>query len=128
MSGGEKRKSITGTCRFCGQTSLVEADTEAEANAIASKQCSCGEGEAYREKEACLDRIEEICRAPKEEAGVMPLTFEEARLIRQIADRVAISAIDGASIDIKGTVIRLKPGTEKKPVKFGRSWKLEIEN
>lgn len=118
----------TGTCRFCGQTSMTEAKSPAAADAEATANCSCDEGKRFREKEKCLNRISEICQAPREEAGVNPLTVDEASFIRGVADRIAMRAIDGATIDIKGTVIKLRPGDEKKPVKFSRSWRLEIEN
>lgn len=120
--------SEIGTCRFCGQTRMTEADSQAVADAEATANCSCDEGERFREKEKCLDRISAICQAPREEAGVNPLTVDEASFIRGVADRVAMRALDGVTIDIKGTVIKLRPGDEKKPVKFSRSWKLEIEN
>lgn len=119
---------LTGTCRFCGQMAATEMRTQQDADEYATANCSCEEGKVYREKEACLDRIAEICQAPRAETGVNPLSEEEARFVRSVADRVAIGAVEAADLNIRGTAIRLRPGDEKKPVKFGRIWKLELTN
>lgn len=123
-----EKDMMLGTCRFCGQRKMVQAMSEAVANEVATSECNCEEGESFRKKEACLDRIAEICKAPKNEAGVTPLSEDLAVFVRGIADRVAIKSIESATIEYMGTVIKLRPGTEEKPVKFSRSWKLEIEN
>ena len=34
-------KEMTGTCVFCGQTRLVEAETQTEADRIAAEHCTC---------------------------------------------------------------------------------------
>ena len=123
-----KERTLIGTCRFCGQQMAVEAYNEAEADAKATAECKCEEGKIFRRKEECINRIADLCQAPRTEAGVMPLPAELVAHVRTAADFVAIGALDGVSIDFKGTTIKLRPGTEEKPVKFSRSWKLEIEN
>ena len=123
-----KTNTIIGTCKFCGQQQVVEAYNQEVANERATANCKCEEGKRFRKKEECLDRIADICQAPRQEAGVMPLPQELAAHVRKSADLVALGAFGGVTIDFMDTVIKLRPGTEEKPVKFSRSWKLEIEN
>ena len=119
---------IIGTCRFCGQSKAVEAIDEAGANEIATAECNCEEGKMFRKKEECLEYIMDICQAPASDTGVKPLPSEYALFVRQAGDLVALKALQKVTIDYMDTTITLRPGTENKPVKFSRSWKLEIEN
>ena len=119
---------IIGTCRFCGQSKAVEAIDEAGANEIATAECNCEEGKMFRKKEECLEYIMDICQAPASDTGVKPLPSEYALFVRQAGDLVALKALQKVTIDYMDTTITLRPGTEAKPVKFSRSWKLEIEN
>ena len=119
---------IIGTCRFCGQSKAVEAIDEAGANEIATAECNCEEGKMFRKKEKCLEYIMDICQAPASDTGVKPLPSEYALFVRQAGDLVALKALQKVTIDYMDTTITLRPGTEDKPVKFSRSWKLEIEN
>lgn len=119
---------IIGTCRFCGQQKAVEAIYEAGANEIATAECNCEEGKMFRKKEECLEHIMDICQAPASDTGVKPLPSEYALFVRQAGDLVALKVLQKVTIDYMDTTITLRPGTEDKPVKFSRSWKLEIEN
>ena len=119
---------IIGTCRFCGQSKAVEAIDEAGANEIATAECNCEEGKMFRKKEECLEYIMDICQAPASDTGVKPLPSEYALFVRQAGDLVALKALQKVTLDYMDTTITLRPGTEDKPVKFSRSWKLEIEN
>jgi hypothetical protein len=117
---------ITGTCEFCGQQKMVQAESEAEANRITTEECGCEEGKDYRMKEACLDRIVEILKTPRPEANVMPMLPVQCDFVREAADMVAIEALDGVDISYQGTVIKLRHGTRDKPAKL--SWKQDIVN
>lgn len=120
--------ALIGTCGFCGQMTATEMTIQAAADKYATANCSCEEGKVYRDKEVCLDRIADLCQAPRTETGVNPLSKDETSFIRNVADRVATSAVEGADINIRGTVIRLRPGNDHVPVKFSRIWKLELTN
>lgn len=129
MSKGENTNAVTiGTCRFCGQQKAVEAVDEAGANEIATAECNCEEGKKFRKKEECLDYIVDLCQAPVADTGVMPLPSEYALFVRKAGDLVALRALQKVTIDYMDTTITLRPGPDEKPVKFSRSWKLEMEN
>lgn len=60
--GGSRR--MTGTCKFCGQTMMVEAGTIEQANEMATMDCKCDEGRAYR-------NIEDMKREAKANAEAL---------------------------------------------------------
>ena len=123
-----KTNTIIGTCKFCGQQQAVEAYNQEVAHERATANCKCEEGKMFRKKEECLEYIMDICQAPASDTGVKPLPSEYALFVRQAGDLVALKALQKVTIDYMDTTITLRPGTEDKPVKFSRSWKLEIEN
>ena len=72
-------------CRFCGQTAMVDATTEAEALHLATMQCDCDEAirykEMYRKAEEAVAKMEalyddesvpeEIIKLMKQNIGLM---------------------------------------------------------
>lgn len=42
---------MTGICIYCGQHMMVEAESQEQANKIASDECKCEEGREYRNME-----------------------------------------------------------------------------
>lgn len=46
-----KVKDLLGVCSGCGQTKMVKAQTQEEADRIATEECDCPEGELTRRKE-----------------------------------------------------------------------------
>ena len=61
-------EQMTGTCLFCGQTRLVEAEDQNEANRIASETCTCDNN--LKRVRQCSDNIEKICGETAKDYGM----------------------------------------------------------
>lgn len=51
-------KTLNGTCKYCGQSQMVSADTEEKANEMAEAACSCKEGQASRRIKSARDKVD----------------------------------------------------------------------
>lgn len=101
-------KRFFGTCRFCGQISAgtVEgAETEAEADEIATMDCSCNGACAYRKKKEQKDRAKLNLRQLFVEKDERWNSMENENLIRFLEsaiDHVAEHDINSISLSIPG--------------------------
>ena len=59
------RETYQGICTYCGQIQTVAAESQREADVIATKKCDCPAGEFENRKE----RLEETARLFSEEYG-----------------------------------------------------------
>ena len=50
----EELKDMTGACIYCGQTKIVKAYTQEEADREVSLECSCSGGELARRKSSSM--------------------------------------------------------------------------
>lgn len=95
-----KTKHMDGVCRFCGQVQSVQADSQEEANRIATLSCNCDEAEAYRRKEDLLELINQTCRDLPRESGFESLPERQVHAIRVIGELVADGDLAKATIDV----------------------------
>lgn len=93
-------KNYEGVCRFCGQVQSVQADSQEEANRIATLSCNCDEAEAYRRKEDLLELINQTCRDLPRESGFESLPERQVHAIRVIGELVADGDLQKATIDV----------------------------
>lgn len=78
-----KNKRISGICKFCGQSRIIqwnaeEPITQAEADEIASKECDCEEASIVRNKERKIQRAQEWARNRFEGCPGIIALFDEA--------------------------------------------------
>lgn len=55
----KEAKMINGTCKYCGQSQMVSADTEEKANELAEAACSCKEGQPSRRIKSARNKVDE---------------------------------------------------------------------
>ena len=117
---------MTGTCPFCGQTRLVEADTQQEADILAGKYCTCDN--LLKKQRILEDNIDELCGANAQTYGMDQLIEEAIDVLkaagtlclRECADSIAMRTA-GTSISIR----RSKEGVKVERKKVS-SVKLEV--
>lgn len=56
----EEKETRTGVCLYCGQTRIVEADTQEEADIIATRECKACDN-ALKQTARLHDNIEILC-------------------------------------------------------------------
>lgn len=93
-------KNYEGVCRFCGQVQTVQADSQEEADRIATLSCNCDKAEAYRRKEDLLELINQTCGDLPRESGFESLPERQVHAIRVIGELVADGDLQKATIDV----------------------------
>jgi len=107
-------KNMMGECRFCGMAIGVMAETQSEANEIASKECSCAESKIEHKKDAMKERIEELAGDICVELGFSPVDPEICEEIKVIGSMIIEGKLQQASFKVDGTNITIKAGEKTK--------------
>ena len=93
-------EEYVGTCRFCGQTAVVKAENEEEAERIATMQCSCPGGEM-------METLDQLIGEQSPQYGWDPVTPEAFETIEGLAISIATGMIDAATISISNTKLKI---------------------
>lgn len=103
-----ERRIMTGVCAGCGQTKSVTAETQEEADVIATEECGCSKGEMIRKKKELDRRLSELIgeEAPDygwEAAG----STQIYEAIREIGHIIAEGGIESVGIRIDKTNLKI---------------------
>ena len=90
---------MTGTCKYCGQTMMVETEYQEYADKIATDECKCEEGREYRNIEEWKVEAKANIDALTEDVGA---TITEA--MEKVVDAIAAGECKKASIKINERV------------------------
>lgn len=99
-------KQMTGTCLFCGQTRMVEADTQEEANRIASENCTCDN--KLKSCRQCSENIDKICGATAKEFGMDVVVEDVIEEIKAVGKLCVYGYIEVASFRLADSTIAIK--------------------
>ena len=102
-------------CKFCGQTAMVEAETEAEALHLATMNCRCQEACAYQE---AYWKAEEAITEMREMYGTEKV---QERLVDSMEDNIRMMALG----IIAKVQYDLPNGKKLKVTKKGSSFSIE---
>lgn len=116
---------ITGYCKACGQSKLVEAGLPDEANEKVTMQCNCPEGEEIRALVKLMQNIDDICGAEGEMLGFKPVNAESVERIKEVAVLIYKDRLGRATFQIDGTTVTIKQSS--KGVSVDRKKTLNIE-
>ena len=97
---------MTGTCVFCGQTRLVNADSQAEADRIAAENCTCDNN--MKRIRQCSDNIEKICGEESKEFGMDLVTEEVIDAMKDIGGLCITGHLDTASFRLSDSMVVIK--------------------
>lgn len=100
-------KEMTGACLYCGQTRIVQADSQERADLIATKECGACDNPLKRT--AKLNKnIESLCGELVREYGMMPLDEEVVENIKNIGALIIGGDIESASFRVADSTIGMK--------------------
>lgn len=102
----EKKKEMVGTCMFCGQEVMVQADTKERADLEASRNCNCDN--IIKRKSQLLALITDQCGEGAVRYNLQPLKPEAQKLIEEIGDDLLDGKIEMASVKVADTIISIK--------------------
>lgn len=97
---------MTGTCMFCGQTRLVEAETQKEADRIAAEHCTCDNN--LKKVRQCSENIEQICGESAKGFGMEIVTEEVKEEIKNIGQLCVFGYVEAASLRLTDSTISVK--------------------
>ena len=99
-------KEMTGTCVFCGQTRLVEAETQTEADRIAAEHCTCDNNP--KKVRQCSENIEQICGESAKGFGMEIVAEEVKDEIKNIGQLCVFGHVEAASFRLADSTIAIK--------------------
>lgn len=91
---------MTGTCRFCGQTMMTEANLIDAADELATRNCTCEEGRAYRNIEDMKCEAKQNAYALFSKDDMDDYTQMLLQTMANIIDAVAAGIIEKATLKI----------------------------
>lgn len=102
----EQLKEMTGTCRFCGQTRLVEAEDQVQANLIAAEHCICDNN--LKKVRQCSENIDQICGETARGFGMEIVSEEVIDAIKEAGTLCVYGLIGSASFRLADSTLVVK--------------------
>ena len=100
-------KDMTGVCRGCGQTKIVKAYTQMEADSAVTMDCTCPEGELARRKKQVKEQLDELIGELAPDNGWEPVRPEVFQTVREMAERIAENRITSCAMRIDETNLKI---------------------
>lgn len=100
-------KEMTGTCKHCGQTKIVQAASQDEADHKAAIDCTCPGGDAERRKKQVKEQLDELIGYLAPDNGWEPAKEETFDAIREIADQIAEEKITSCAMRLDDTNLKI---------------------
>ena len=100
-------QDLLGVCKGCGQTMMVVATSQEQADEIATEKCDCPAGEMFRKKKELDERLGELIGEEAPQYGWDATTPEIFEAIRQIGHIVSEGKIESVGIRIDKTSLRI---------------------
>lgn len=107
-------QSMMGKCEYCGAEMGVMAQTQAEANEIASEKCDCANSRIAEKRRCMRERLQELIGDKCEELSFTPVEADVYSMIETAADMVLEGRVQNAVFKVNGTVITIKTGEKTK--------------
>lgn len=108
-----------GVCRYCGSTINIMANSQEEADRLATESCKCEASELDRKRDCLMQNIEDIC----ENFGIRAMDREEIDAVLLIGDQIFKPDINSIRIDFSHSSIRIWKAADK--IKVRRTAKAE---
>lgn len=99
-------KELTGACLFCGQTRIVEAEDQREADRIATENCACDN--LMKRAKQFSENVDMVCGATSTQYGMEQLTEEVIDEIKQAGALCLHGLIDSAGFRVPDSTIGVK--------------------
>lgn len=101
------RESMTGTCRFCGQTKIVTAGSQEEADMIATADCGCHGAELARKKKHVGEQLDELIGELAPDNGWDPVRPKVYEVILQLAYQITENHISSCAMRVDDTNLKI---------------------
>lgn len=103
----EEKTTMTGTCLYCGQTRLVEADTEAEADVIATRECGACDNPLKRTWQL-HQNIDILCGETARGYGMQELDPDLIETIKNSGELLIRGLIESVTFRVEDSTVALR--------------------
>ena len=100
-------ESMTGTCRYCGQTKIVTAESQEDADERVTVECSCPGGELERKKKHVREQLDELIGELSPDNDWDPVKKETFDSILEVAYCVAEGSISSCAMRVDNTNLKI---------------------
>lgn len=100
-------ESMTGTCKHCGQTQIVKAESQEDADERVTIECKCPGGELERKKKHVKEQLDELIGELAPENDWDPVSPEAFEAITEIAYRIAEDLISSCAMRVNDTNLKI---------------------
>ena len=97
---------ITGTCVYCGQTKMVDAKTQDDADRIATQECTCDN--PTKKAHQCHENIEQICGESSADYGMELVVEEVIDVIKDAGTMCTNGLIESATFRLNDSTVAIK--------------------
>lgn len=97
-----------GTCRFCGQSRMVDAEDEEKANGIASVECDCDQAKNWKKIMTMRNTVDQMFGFGADERGFSSLAQSQTGAIKTMAELVMGGAFDSCTLTYDTVKAQLK--------------------
>ena len=98
---------MTGVCKYCGQTKIVKAETQEEADRTATLDCNCQGGELERKKKHVKEQLDELIGELAPDNGWDPVRPEVFETIKELAFLITEDRISSCSMRVDDTNLKI---------------------
>lgn len=120
MIGEIEMESIYGTCRFCGQTQMIEAADQQDADIKVTKLCTCPDARLARKKAEIRQMVQDLCGAGGAELGFTKMTPEQAEIVLNLAEMIAAGKAISVTLRIADSSVKISVAADGE-LKFSRN-------
>lgn len=96
----------SGICMFCGQAKIIEAETQYDADRIATQECICDN--PRRRAAKCHENIEQICGEISERYGMEQVVQEVKDVIKAAGTMCVNGHIEAATFRLADSTVQIK--------------------
>ena len=100
-------ENYTGICRYCGQTQIVTAESQEDADARVTVECSCPGGELERKKNHVKSQLDELIGELAPDNGWDPVRPEAFDAIKELAFLITEEKISSCAMRIDDTNLKI---------------------
>ena len=109
-----------GVCRYCGSMISIMANSQEEADRLATESCKCEASELDRKRDCLIKNIEDICENSQ---SMRAMEREEIDAVMLIGDKMFRTDINSVQIVFDNSSIRIWKTGDK--IKVKRTAKVE---
>ena len=98
---------MVGNCKYCGQTAVVKAENQEDADAAATLDCNCQGGDLERKKKHVKEQLDELIGELAPDNGWDPVQPEVFDTIRDLANRIVEDSISSCAMRVDDTNLKI---------------------